>query len=64
MLGIPITDFLVSPEKRIVDSNGSTSTAVERQGLALFEEIIFLAFNSIIWHHLGVTISINGYLFY
>ena len=53
MLGIPITDRLVSPEKRVVDSNGLTCTADDRQGLALFEEIIFLAFISVIWHYLG-----------
>jgi len=53
MLGIPITDRLVSPEKRLVASNGSKSTAGERQRLALFEEIIFLAFISVIWHYLG-----------
>jgi len=33
-----------------------------RQTSALFEEIIFLAFVSVIWHHLGVTIEINDYL--
>ena len=41
MLGIPITDRLVSPEKQVVASYGSKSTAGERQRLALFEEIIF-----------------------
>jgi hypothetical protein len=36
-----MTDRLVSSEKRVVDSNGLTYTADDRQGLALFEEIIF-----------------------
>jgi hypothetical protein len=41
MLVIPITDRLVSPEKRLVAFNGSKGTAGKRQRLALFEEIIF-----------------------
>ena len=63
MFGIPTTDRLVSPEKRLVASNRSKALLAKDRDWHCLKKL-YLAFISVIWHHLGVTISINDYLFY